>query len=152
MEDTTMQSEESLAARKWPVHGWLGLGLVVVFWILNWSLSGLRTHWAFLPLWLGYCLTVDALVVWRKGTSMATRNPSGYVLLFFISSPGWWLFELLNLRSQNWEYVGAEYFTNLQYFLLCSLSFSTVIPAVFGTAGPAKALSDCEIAILRGSL
>ena len=43
-------------------HGWLGLALVAVFWILNWTLSGLRTHWGFFPLWLGYCLTVDALV------------------------------------------------------------------------------------------
>ncbi len=123
-----------LPRRHWPFHGWLGMTLVAVFWALNWSLSGLRTHWAFFPLWLGYCLTVDALVVWRKGNSMATRSPSGYVLIFFISLPGWWLFELLNLRTQNWEYVGSEHFTDLQYFLLCSLSFSTVMPAVFGTA------------------
>jgi hypothetical protein len=120
--------------RRWPLHGWLGLTLVVVFWTLNWSLTGLRTHWAFFPLWLGYCLTVDALVAWRKGSSMVTRSPFGYVLLFVISSPAWWLFELLNLRTQNWEYPGSEHFTDLQYFLLCSLSFSTVMPAVFGTA------------------
>ena len=120
--------------KHWPLHGWLGLVLVVVFWVLNWSLSGLRTHWAFFPLWLGYCLTVDAFVVWRKGTSMATRSPVAYASLFLISVPGWWLFELLNLRTQNWVYDGAEYFTHLQYFLLCSLSFSTVMPAVFGTA------------------
>jgi hypothetical protein len=31
-------------------------------------------------------------------------------------------------------YDGAEYFTDFQYFALCSLSFSTVMPAVFGTA------------------
>ena len=91
MGNTTTQSEAPLAARKWPLYGLLGLALVLVFWILNWSLSGLRTHWAFFPLWLGYCLTVDALVVWRKGTSMATRSPSGYVLLYFVSAPGWWL-------------------------------------------------------------
>jgi len=132
-EDMENQDTQSLG-RRWPIHGWLGLVLVAVFWVLNWSLSGLRTHWAFFPLWLGYCLTVDALVVWRKGTSMATRSPSGYILLFLVSSPGWWLFELLNLRTQNWEYDGAEHFTNLQYFLLCSLSFSTVMPAVFGSA------------------
>jgi hypothetical protein len=119
---------------RWPLHGWLGLLLIAVFWAINWSLTGLRTHWAFFPLWLGYCLTVDALVMTRKGTSMATRSFGGYVLLFVISSPGWWLFELLNLRTQNWEYVGAEHFSNLEYFLLCSLSFSTVMPAVFGTA------------------
>lgn len=134
MGNTTTQREVSSAAGTWPLHGWVGLGLVVVFWILNWSLSGLRTHWGFFPLWLGYCLTVDALVVLRKGTSMLTRSPAAYVLLFFVSAPGWWLFELLNLRTQNWLYEGAEHFTDLEYFLLCSLSFSTVMPAVFGTA------------------
>lgn len=118
----------------WPLHGWLGLGLVAVFWSLNWSLSGLRTQWAFFPMWLGYCLTVDALVLRRKGSSMLSRGLAGYVILFFISAPGWWLFELLNLRTQNWVYDGAEHFTRLEYFLLCSLSFSTVMPAVFGTA------------------
>jgi hypothetical protein len=128
------QDTTRLPRRRWPLHGWLGLVLVAVFWGLNWSLSGLRTHWAFFPLWLGYCLTIDAMVVWRKGTSMATRSPCGYAALFFISVPGWWLFELLNLRTQNWIYDGAEYFTNLQYSVLCSLSFSTVMPAVFGTA------------------
>ncbi|MFC1596706.1 hypothetical protein ACFL5Q_02055 [Planctomycetota bacterium] len=65
---------------------------------------------------------------------MATRNPVAYAALFLISVPAWWLFELLNLRAQNWAYDGAEYFTDLQYFLLCSLSFTTVMPAVFGTA------------------
>lgn len=128
------QDRTQLPRRRWPVHGWFGLALVAVFWALNWSLSGLRTHWAFFPMWLGYCLTVDAFVVWRKGTSLATRSPSGYLMLFVISLPSWWLFELLNLRTQNWEYDGAEHFSNLQYFLLCSLSFSTVMPAVFGTA------------------
>lgn len=130
----TIQTELQPSPRRWPIHGWVGLALVAVFWALNWSLSGLRTHWAFFPLWLGYCLTVDALVVWRKGNSMATRSPGGYALLFLISTPGWWLFELLNVRTQNWEYIGSEHFTDLQYFLLCSLSFSTVMPAVLGTA------------------
>ena len=56
-------------AKRFPIHGWIGLGLVIVFWTLNWTLAGLRTQWAFFPLWLGYCLTVDALVLRRSGTS-----------------------------------------------------------------------------------
>jgi hypothetical protein len=65
---------------------------------------------------------------------MFTRSPGRYVGLFLTSAPGWWLFEVLNLRTQNWLYDGAQSFTRLQYFLLCSWSFSTVMPAVFGTA------------------
>ncbi len=132
--DESRQQTAAGGRGRWCWHGVAGLLLVIVFWTLNWSLDGLRTHWAFFPLWLGYCLTVDGLVYWRRGHSMATRDPVGYAMLFLISAPGWWLFELLNLRTQNWEYLGAEQFTNLQYFLLCSLSFSTVMPAVFGTA------------------
>ncbi len=120
--------------RRWPIHGWIGLGLVLVFWTLDWSLRGLRTQWAFFPLWLGYCLLVDALAWRRTGTSLLARSRRGYAMLFLLSIPGWWLFELLNLRTQNWRYDGAEHFTSLEYFALCSLSFSTVMPAVFGTA------------------
>ncbi len=118
----------------WPIYGWLGMGMVTVFWALNWSLSGIRTHWGFFPLWLGYCLTVDALVFMRKGHSLLTRSPKTYISLFFISAPAWWLFEVINWRMQNWFYVGEDHFSGIEYFFLSSLSFSTVMPAVFGTA------------------
>jgi hypothetical protein len=119
---------------KWPVYGWFGLVLAITFWILNWSLSGLRTQWGFFPMWLGYCLAVDAVVFTRKGHSLLTRTPSAYAALFLISVPAWWLFEIINLRTQNWYYMGEQYFTDAQFLLFSSLSFSTVMPAVFGTA------------------
>ncbi len=117
-----------------PRHGWIGLILLSTAWILNWSLPGMRTHLLFFPLWLGYCLTVDGLVYRRKGTSLATRSWKRYIGLYLISAPAWWLFELINLRTGNWHYLGREMFTDLQYALFASLNFSTVIPAVFGTA------------------
>ncbi len=117
-----------------PLYGWLGFVLVVIFWAVNWSLPGLRTHWAFFPMWLGYCLAVDALVFWRTQTSLLTRSTSKYVGLFIISAPVWWLFEAMNLRTQNWDYIGAGQFTALEYAFWTTLSFTTVIPAVFGSA------------------
>jgi len=119
---------------KFPIQGWLGLGLVTTFWILNWTLTGARTHWGFFPLWLGYCLAMDGLVFLRTGTSLLTRSWRKYIGLFLISAPVWWIFELLNLRTQNWTYVGAEIFTPLQYVFWTTVSFTTVIPAVFGSA------------------
>src|SRR5215216_7899548 len=119
---------------KVPLHGWLGLSLVIIFWILNWMLPGPRTHWGFFPLWLGYCLTFDGLVVWRTGTSLLTRSPRKYVGLFLVSAPALWIFELLNLGTQNWIYLGAEIFTPFEYAFWTTLSFTTVIPAVFGSA------------------
>ena len=117
-----------------PVYGWIGIVMVLVFWYLNWFLSGLRTDWAFFPLWLGFCLTADGLVYLRKGTSLIKRNVRKYILLFVISAPVWWLFELFNSFTRNWFYDGRQYFTDLEFFILASISFSTVIPAVFEAA------------------
>lgn len=127
---------KSLAAERssFPLHGWLGLTLVLLFWILNWTLTGPRTHWGFFPLWLGYCLTIDGLVLWRTGTSLLKRSLSKYVGLFLVSAPVWWLFELFNLRTENWIYIGAEIFSPLEFAFWTTLSFTTVIPAVFGSA------------------
>jgi len=73
-------------------------------------------------------------VVLRKGDSLLTRSPRRYVGLFLVSVPAWWLFEALNIQTGNWVYQGAEYFTPAQFAILASINFSTVIPAVFGTA------------------
>ena len=145
----------------WPFHGWLGLSLVALFWPLNWFLSGIRTHWGFFPLWLGYALTADALAFRGKGNSPLTRNPAAYAGLFLASAPAWWVFELLNLRTENWFYLGEEAFTTLQFALFSTVSFSTVMPAVFGTAewmgtlgwlkriGPGRAIAPTPL-LLRG--
>ena len=120
--------------RNFALHGWSGIILVIIFWYLNWFLDGFRTHWAFFPLWLGYCLTVDAIVKKRCGSSLLTRSPKKYLGLFLISAPSWWLFELFNSHLHNWQYIGKEHFSYVEYAVLATLSFSTVIPAVFGSA------------------
>ena len=115
-------------------QGWLGLLLVAVCWPLNWTLPGQRTAYLFFPLWLGYILVVDALVYRRSGSSLWSRSRRRFALLFVLSAPAWWLFEIINSRTANWEYLGASGFTPLEYNVLCTLSFSTVMPAVFETA------------------
>ena len=94
----------------------------------------MRTHLLFFPLWLGYALAVDALVLRRTGSSLLSRSPRDFATFFAISVPVWWLFEIINWRTGNWLYLGREYFSNLEYFVFASLSFSTVIPAVLSTA------------------
>ena len=118
----------------WGSQGWLGLLLLAVCWPLNWTLPGNRTAYLFFPLWLGYILVVDALVLSRTGTSLWTRSRREFMLLFVASVPAWWIFEAINRRTGNWEYLGGSAFTDLEYYLLCTISFSTVMPAVFETA------------------
>jgi hypothetical protein len=120
--------------KRFPRYGWLGLGLIAVFWVLNWTLKGPRTHWGFFPLWLGYCLTIDALTFWRSGTSLLTRSWRRYLGLFLVSALAWWLFEALNQRTLNWQYQGIELFTRPEFIAWATLSFTTVVPAVFGSA------------------
>ena len=115
-------------------QGWVGLFLLAICWPLNWALPGLRTAYLFFPLWLGYILFVDALVCRRTGASLWRRSRRGFILLFMLSAPAWWLFEAINARTCNWEYLGTDTFTPLEYNALCTLSFSTVMPAVFETA------------------
>jgi hypothetical protein len=117
-----------------PLHGWLGIALAGVFWYLNWNLPGLRTHWGFFPMWLGYCLTIDAVVFVRTGTSLLTRDWRKYIGLFLVSAPVWWLFEAFNLHTQNWKYLGTDQLSSLEFALWTTLSFTTVVPAVFGGA------------------
>ncbi len=135
---TEMATEESTNTNskkgEWPVHGSIGFVLIILFWFINWTLAGLRTHYLFFPLWLGYALFVDALVVLRTGTSLYTRNQDAYARLFLVSIPAWWLFELFNVRLENWEYAGKQFIPDLEYAITASICFSTVIPAVFGSA------------------
>lgn len=117
-----------------PPRGWIGLILIATCWPLDWSLPGVRTAYLFFPLWLGYILVVDSLVQRRTGTSIWVRSRKNFVLLFVVSSPVWWLFEWINSRTRNWEYLGSNVFTLLEYNVLCTLCFSTVMPAIFETA------------------
>ena len=121
-------------ANRWPIRGWLGLVLIGVFWPLNWFLPGVRTAYLFFPLWLGYILTIDAWVQRRTGSSIWLRSRKEFFRLFLLSAPVWWLFEGINRRTGNWEYLGAGRFSPLEYQILSTISFSVVIPAVFESA------------------
>jgi hypothetical protein len=113
---------------------WVGVALVAICWPLNWLLPGVRTSYLFFPLWLGYILTIDGLTRRRSGTSFLTRSRADFVRLFIISAPAWQLFEWINRRTRNWEYLGSSQFGPVSYFLISTLCFSTVVPAVLETA------------------
>src|SRR5579862_3241666 len=133
MIDQRGQSVPAKTASRWPLRGWVGLLLVATCWPLNWTIKGI-TAYLFAPLWVGYVLVVDCLTEWRTGTALWSRSRKEFVLLFVASSPVWWIFELINHRTRNWEYLGSEHFSTFEYYLLCTISFSTVMPAVFETA------------------
>ena len=116
--------------------GYMGLIAGLVAWVLAWTrfdwFTCFQTH-TFVPLWLSYILVINALTKRRSGRCLMTRNTGAFLCLFPVSAAFWWLFEYLNRFTQNWYYVEVSRFSPLEYFLLASASFSTVLPAVLST-------------------
>ena len=119
---------------RFPIHGILGLSLVSVAWPASWLQLEPLSEYAFFLLWLGYILTMDALVLRLKRNSLLTRNVPAFCGMFLASIPLWWAFEGLNHFTQNWHYVGAAEYSTLRYALVASWHFTIVVPAVFETA------------------
>ena len=118
---------------RFPLRGKIGPLLITLVWPASWLQIQPVAEYHFFPLWLGYILTLDAIVFIRRGTSLFTRSRRTFVFLFVISAPVWWLFELFNRFVVNWIYIGFESTNPIRYVLFASLAFSTVVPAVFET-------------------
>ncbi len=119
---------------RFPLYGGIALIICLAAWASSWLRIDPLYRYSFFPLWLGYILFIDALVVMRRGKSLLTRARWHYPLLFLTSSLFWWVFEGLNISVQNWHYVLDKPYSQLTYFLISSLNFSTVLPAVMETA------------------
>lgn len=122
-------------ARALPVRLVAGLLLVAVFWPLHWTLAGPWSEDVFLPLWLGYVLVGDGLVLLRTGTSPMSRGRWLFLALFPLSSACWTLFELANHVIGNWYYAapGGRH-GRLWWDVVQAATYSVVIPALWVTA------------------
>ena len=120
--------------RPFPLHGKLGLALMLVSWLLAWSrfdLPGAAEQHTFFPLWLGFIFALDGLVFRRAGESLFLSRRPAFLLAFPVSALTWWYFEFLNRFVQNWWYPDRMDFGPVHYLIYSSLCFSTVLPAMF---------------------
>ena len=124
------------ARRAFPWWGWLSLGWIAAWWWIAWTrlpaFAFIQGH-TFTPLWLGYIVAANALAFARTGHSLLTDRPRYLLTLFPWSAGFWWFFEYLNRFVQNWMYEGVSHWSPLEYVILATLSFSTVLPAVLST-------------------
>ena len=128
-------------ARAWIApHGALGIVLVAVAWAVSWSHVRPWSDFGFFPLWLGYIVTVDALVRPRLGRSLLQAGSLPVLKVFAISATMWWIFEAFNVRTANWEYLHPSPVSPLRFALESTVDFSTVLPAIFETAALLHAL------------
>lgn len=123
------------AKRQLPWWGWFALAILIFSWFLAWN----RLPWCelfqrhtFIPLWLSYIVLANGLCFRQSGRCPMLDRPVFFLLLFPVSAVFWWYFEYLNQFVQNWYYTGVDY-GPITYSIHASISFSTVLPAVYTT-------------------
>jgi hypothetical protein len=82
--------------------------------------------------WWPYIILVDGLIYKQRGWSLIKGRPFGFLSLLPWSVTIWLIFELFNLRLQNWHYaelVSNPYFRWPGY----TFAFATVLPGLFET-------------------
>jgi hypothetical protein len=80
--------------------------------------------------WWSYIIFVDAALAGKTGRHPVVNRHLPYVV---VMSVGFWcLFELLNLRLENWFYVNIPYRSTIR-FSGYVLAYGTVIPAILVT-------------------
>jgi hypothetical protein len=129
--------EATVPGRWWtalPRASVFGLVMLILAWIVSWGQLQPYAPYYFFPIWFGYILLVDGIVLARRGTSLIDQGTKQFVALFVISAVFWWIFEGLNVPVQNWRYVGITQYSSLEFALFATLPFSTVLPAVLETA------------------
>jgi hypothetical protein len=146
-----VREEARSSTHPFPAWGWLALVAGAVCWTLAWTrfpwFAPLQPH-TFTPLWICFIVVLNALAYRRSGRCLLTDEAGYLARLFPVSAAFWWFFEFLNRFVQNWHYAGVQGWSGLEYFLVATLSFSTVLPAVvsterlleaYGIPGPALA-------------
>ena len=107
--------------------------------------------------WIGLIYTVDMLIRRAEGSSLIIRCGAGFFLLLLWSTTGWFFFELLNLRLENWYYI---FVTDRDLLRLVGsfVSFATVFPGIFwidhflGVRGVAAQVRSVEVRITPSRL
>lgn len=123
-------------ATPFPVWFWWSLPVFAVSWFLMWARVKLvisLEYYTFVPLWWSFILILDGLVYKRnKGASIISRKPHVMQLLAVVSCFSWFAFEFLNFFViENWYYPNDKVFTNFGNVFWFSLSYTTVLPAIF---------------------
>jgi len=125
---------EFLRHRRAPLapYGWAGLlALVVAEGLMFRGVEPVATY--FTPIaWTCYILLADAAVLAITGHSRLHDEPQRFALVALLSIPLWLIFEVYNLRLENWTYVGVP--TGAAGLLGYGWSFATIMPGIFETA------------------
>lgn len=120
-------------------YGVIGI-LLIIFVEVNFILEIQPfANWYFPIIWFGYILTIDAIVYKLRENSLISNRFYQFLGLIIISMLFWWIFEFVNIPLKNWNYTGTSGLGNMKN-LFGSLSFATVLPALFETVELIKSI------------
>jgi hypothetical protein len=85
--------------------------------------------------WIGYILLIDSFVYMLKKSSYLMSKRFKFFMLSLLSINFWFLFEIVNRFSQfqGWYYVNLPE-SRIATFIMGTLSFATIVPAVLETS------------------
>jgi len=112
---------------RWNLIFGLGAIFLAVF-LLFFDVPFMRT-WFYICAWWPLILVLDSVNFRMNGWSPLSRSLRDIVFAAFISVPVWLVFELFNLRLQNWSYHSLPPELPLRW-LGYGLAFASVIPAL----------------------
>ncbi len=124
----------------------IGLLFIAAGWIPLWTVESFWNPLAFTALWTGV-----ALVAW----GMSANGYPGvrwHLGLAAVSVPIWWWFELVNTRVENWHYVFTPHYSDIEYAVLSTLAFSTVVPALVAMAAVIRSITGRQAAMSDATL
>jgi len=91
--------------------------------------SSFMSTWFYMFAWWPFILILDSLNYRKSGRSPLFQSIQSFLYMLFLSVGVWLIFELFNLRLQNWSYHGLPAQT-WQRWLGYFLAFSSGIPAI----------------------
>ena len=107
----------------------LGSGIFLLACILLFfDVPFIRT-WFYIFAWWPLILVLDSVNFRMRGSSPLSRSPRNFMFAVFVSIPVWLIFELFNLRLQNWSYHSLPAEIPLRW-LGYGFAFASVIPAL----------------------
>ena len=80
--------------------------------------------------WYGLIYSFDRAIAHREGRSLIARCGTGFLIMLLWSAAGWFFFEIVNLRLQNWYYIFVPAEPVWRYSNTI-LAFCTVFPGMF---------------------
>lgn len=89
--------------------------------------------WFYPCAWWSYILIIDGIVFLRQGNSLLLSRTREFLVMVPWSVTFWLVFEMLNLRMENWHYVEVISCRPLRW-LGYFISYATVLPGIFESA------------------